>query len=705
MVGSTEVEVKVLWKGREIKRIRRPVRTVDGCEMVTYKGTLHPLQPGGIIELHRLPTDTPAVEKITVPLIVVSTPNNCLRLDVPTEWDEPQKSVIQAPPDRRQLVDAGPGTGKTAVACARVARLIDHYDISPSAIWFISFTRTAVQEIRHRLGAYLTDGRAVFAVKIATIDSHAWALHSGFEKKASLTGSYDENIERVIELIRSHEGVFEHLQSVAHLVVDEAQDVVGPRAELVVALVESLSVSSGVTIFSDEAQAIYESGDEDGGSGVCSRGGLVQQLRDSPLGFIGCELRDVRRTSDTQLLQIFTDVRRMVLDPHSPAMATKFTAVRERVLKLAHITVSELKQAIPEGDASKSAFALFRRRADALRASSFQGLIPHRLRMSGLPAVIEPWIGVMFTDFTSKRISRKEFEARWPKVTEIVPPPLDVQAAWQLLVRLAGESETLVSVLELRRKLSRRSPAAEVCRPDFGLPGPLFGTIHGSKGREADHVALMVPQDRADPAKVDPDREDYEARVLFVGATRARRNLIAVSPFRSGRVRKTESERACILLKGPNPRAQVEIGREEDLRAEGLAGRSRFASADDVRLAQDWLLLNAGRMHSAVAAARGADFAYHVSAERDTPAFAVLDIHLNHDLFEIGRMLSQQAGTGARLRPSGWIPHIRVFGARTFAVPAGNDSSGLHEPWSVSGFLLAPLIHAFTAVEFVPYER
>ena len=55
----------------------------------------------------------------------------------------------------------------------------------------------------------------------------------------------------------------EYLESVEHLVVDEAQDIVGIRAELlVVEIIRKLSSSCGVTVFADEAQAIYGFADD-----------------------------------------------------------------------------------------------------------------------------------------------------------------------------------------------------------------------------------------------------------------------------------------------------------------------------------------------------------------------------------------------------------------------------------------------------------
>ncbi|MFG9067502.1 UvrD-helicase domain-containing protein [Pseudomonas aeruginosa] len=151
-----------------------------------------------------------------------------------SDWDADQLRVIEEDADSRLIVEAGPGTGKTAVACARLAYMINEEDIEPSNTWMISFTRTAVAEIRARLHSYVGD--ASFAIRIATIDSHAWSIHSGHDPNASLTGSYEENITRVIELLKNDEDVADELLQIEHVVIDEAQDLVGQRADLIEAL-------------------------------------------------------------------------------------------------------------------------------------------------------------------------------------------------------------------------------------------------------------------------------------------------------------------------------------------------------------------------------------------------------------------------------------------------------------------------------------
>lgn len=91
-------------------------------------------------------------------------------LNKPIKWDEDQLRVIEADRSARLLVSAGPGMGKTAVACSRVAHLIEYEDVADSNVWLVSFTRSAIAELKARIGDFAEDPSNVFAVKISTID-------------------------------------------------------------------------------------------------------------------------------------------------------------------------------------------------------------------------------------------------------------------------------------------------------------------------------------------------------------------------------------------------------------------------------------------------------------------------------------------------------------------------------------------------------
>ena len=78
--------------------------------------------------------------------------------------DASQDAIVTAPTDARMLVEAGPGYGKTDVACARVAHLIAD-GVAPPQILLLSFTRTAVREMRTRIQQLAVRGTDVRGVE------------------------------------------------------------------------------------------------------------------------------------------------------------------------------------------------------------------------------------------------------------------------------------------------------------------------------------------------------------------------------------------------------------------------------------------------------------------------------------------------------------------------------------------------------------
>ena len=159
-------------------------------------------------------------------------------------WADEQLNVIKSDPDERIIVEAGPGTGKTAVACARVAYLIDKKDVSPSKIWLFSFTRTAVKEIRDRIQNYVADEDSAVSVKITTLDSQIWYLRQGFDEQdiKQLIKSYEANIQRIIDLLKNDDDdLLNFLEEIEHVIIDEAQDFVGIRSELLSNLIKKIT--------------------------------------------------------------------------------------------------------------------------------------------------------------------------------------------------------------------------------------------------------------------------------------------------------------------------------------------------------------------------------------------------------------------------------------------------------------------------------
>lgn len=621
----------------------------------------------------------------------------------PIKWDDSQLRVINAPSKDRVVVGAGPGTGKTAVACARVSQLIDRDSLEPSHIWLISFTRTAIREIHARIAARLQNSSAADAVRIATLDSSAWAIHSGFHDEAQILGSYEDNIEKALDLIRGEEHVAEYLERIEHLIIDEAQDIVGIRSDLLLAIIRKLLPTCGVTVFADEAQAIYGFADDrEVRPGEARESSLLEKIRlQSDSEFQERELTTIHRTSSPQLLQIFSDTRRKVL-AIANGPQNKPVEIKNEVIKLAHGEVpQDHDAALAELD--PDAFVLYRRRCDVLMKSSFlmSKKIPHRVRMSGLPTCIMPWIGASLSQHVEPNLDRGKFKELWAdSVQKTSLETCDCDSAWESLVSLAGRTNTLVDMRLLRQRLGRKQPPAEFCHPEMGLHGPIISTIHAAKGREANIVHLMLP-----PGKSQNVDQGEEARVVFVGATRGRSQLlIGRSPFQH--VRKIEdSGRAYRLPRGDKKLPQVEIGRDGDILAEGLTGRRLFPDVELVHASQAMIRNFASESISLTAISdREADFAYRLRKNEQTPCLAVLSKGVNRDLFDVAKDVQKNLG-GSPRRPPNKINHLHVHGVRTIVLPPdAPEEEKLHEPWGSSGIMLAPLILGYSAMPF-PFRR
>ena len=631
------------------------------------------------------------------------------------DWDLEQLEVILDDPASWQFVVAGPGAGKSAVACQRIASLVDD-GIPPSRILLVSFTRTAVAELRDRIVSYAMAGDMARGVRITTIDSHAWSLRAGFEDEGIPNtfgeGSYDVSIKQAVELFRNENpDLLDFMSRVEHFIVDEAQDVVGVRADLILEMLGSLSEDCGVTILADPAQAIYGFTSDELEESEES-GALLQRLEgESPRPLKSRELRRNHRIRNQRLLDVFRQTRdeveapkggdehveRVVAVIRDTALESLGTASHEAIAE--HLTTLE----------GESLLVLFRRRADVLIASSYCSSkgVQHRLRMSGLPLVVRPWIGWLFSEFEKALISRQEFETLWAQRSKISGAPLEgeqLESAWELLRYLAaGDRPGVVDLVYLRAVLSRSRPPVEACQPELGVAGPILGTIHASKGREADTVALVLPPDSYAGQFPSSNAALEEGRVYYVGATRARETLVTarnrgqpVGHLVSGRVYRRLAQRG-----GALPRVQVEIGREGDV--DSLAHLSWTNAVEIQRV-----LANSARKILRLSAVSIPDLNFDrrlVIDDEEAPRLVN-----GTEIGRVGDFLQADLGkvwsivdTNGKFRPYEHISNIYLAGVTTVAL-SDSQRNAARLPFRTSGFALAPVIKGFPMVLF-RYQR
>lgn len=619
-------------------------------------------------------------------------------------WTPEQNDIIRTASNARILIDAGPGTGKTATACARISWLINDAGIEPNSIWLVSFTRTAIHELRNRISSYLKKPESASSIRISTIDSHCWSLFSGFDEDAKLTGSFDDNIKNTIRLIKENENLKEYMNNVEHLIIDEAQDIVGLRCELLLELINALPMPCGVSIFSDEAQSIYGFSEDTSENSV--QGTLPENIREYMPDFRQCELNHVHRTEDRILREVFSNGR-AILRSKQQENERRLDSIKKLIRSTNHNDLAlyrdDIKALPPD---LHDAFLLFRRRGDVLDASSYMNNRPHRIRMSGLPVCIYSWIAAIFWDWTQPEINLREFEDRWK---ERLGPTchVDLPTAWKSLTRIAGRTETTIRMDTLTKRLDSASPPYELTLPEFGTSGPVLGTIHAAKGREAAEVRLYMPPPQQ--GETTSEKIEEEARILFVGATRAKARLgvgISAPKMVPRTLEKTGRAYTPHIYDSKTgrrtARSRIEIGRPGDIAAPGLAGRALYSTQQDVLEAQKRILALEGNLSAAetLHADKDRDWRYPLVTSSDKTFLCYIEPSVNTDLFKIARLIDNLVHL-QKLAPPTWLNHLSLFGCRTLALAPDNPHRDkLHAPWCDSGILAAPMLLGYPFAYF-----
>ncbi|MBO9695902.1 MAG: AAA family ATPase [Sphingopyxis sp.] len=602
----------------------------------------------------------------------------------PIEWDADQERIIEAPGSRRMLVSAGPGMGKTAVACSRVAHLVEKQDVSDGNIWLVSFTRAAIAELKGRIGDFAEDPGNVFAVKISTIDSQAWKIRYGFspEEVERLFGGFETGIDAALSLIDARSDDFEDIfGALEHIIIDEAQDITGERARFLLRLIELLPKSCGITVFHDPAQAIYDYAADDE---------APFRFTDALRTLLGSTLHDeslkrIYRTEERSLLKLYEDLRLDILgnsDTGSEAFKAKAAMVKD--------AAKSVQKGNFDGDALKGyddALVLFRKRIEVSQASAFMASsgIAHRLRMSGLPHMPLPWLALVFGSTEGRSLSRAEFVDRCISARDTFPAELygdDIEsnapeARWERLRRLAPAGKD-IDLFKLRDRLAG-APPDEFMAPEFGHRGPILGTIHASKGREADHVFLQINDGWGSQGRNRKADFSEEARVLFVGATRARRSLAVQGGFAMSSACKTDggrSYRHCPSFQHKN-RYQFQLG---------LKGDFDPLSAGRLKPGLDELAKRPLPIRCSAHLEEGS-WVYRIRTEDGRPVGSLTN-RVNNDLFEIAKRESRPLR-----RTTDRILNLFIMGFGTMILPPGESGiSGLRPDAQASGFWLVPQI-------------
>ncbi|WP_346536250.1 UvrD-helicase domain-containing protein [Micromonospora sp. DPT] len=422
--------------------------------------------------------------------------------------DEDQRRVVEAEPDRRQIVTAGPGAGKTEVVAGLVRHLIDAHETYPEEILVVSFSRAAVHAVRRRLADTVTDAHLV---SVRTLDSLAYEL---MVESGEQVAGFDATVRAATATLEANGWQF--LEQIRHIIVDEVQDIVGIRARLVLALLHNIEPDAGYTLLGDPLQAIYDFQLTE--AGKRDRVRLLDIVECDAALTNHCLSNEYRsRSADASSAAV---LRKNLLEATDDLV--RRTLVEDFAANLVSIGDLEAEGQLIERWTGTTA-VLCRDNIDVLRAAGM-------LRAAGLHATVQraateqsyaPWIAQLFGDVPSTMISRQSFLA----LAETVQLD-DADLAWSALRRTA---ESRGADLDLRA-LARGLRAGRRCVDLESSPATqvVVTTVHRAKGLQFDNVVLV----NATNWLRDADAESI--RVLFVALTRSRDRL-AVATLRQER--------------------------------------------------------------------------------------------------------------------------------------------------------------------------
>jgi hypothetical protein len=465
--------------------------------------------------------------------------------DSPALTDE-QRAVVDQRWDTRLLVTAGAGSGKTHTVVRRLDALVGNEDpeeaLEAGEILVLSFSRAAVRELRDRIARH---GNRARRVRVQTFDSWAYQLLvSAYPDEEWTDRSFDERIRAATDAITKGAVEAGEIGAPSHVVIDEAQDLVGDRRDLVETLLDRFQRSCGFTVVGDSAQGIYGFQIEDPTERAGETDRFFAWLRASYDDLVELALTENFRARSSEArtaLGVGGRLQNLAVpaDGQEATAASLYAELRDRLFDLPGLGEVADEFTLRTLQAYPGTCAILTRdNRQALAVSELLHThgVAHALKRSLQDRPVPYWVAELLRRSESSTLT----EPRFLELLGGVPLPVgvDPQRCWRSLraaTRRTGRG--LVDVAAVGRLVAEgRFP------DDLGDPEAArltVSTVHRAKGLEYDRVLLLTPPSVAELRKTHEDLDvPAEARALYVAMTRAREDLYHVSGPDTSRIRR-----------------------------------------------------------------------------------------------------------------------------------------------------------------------
>ncbi|MET7293576.1 UvrD-helicase domain-containing protein [Streptomyces griseoloalbus] len=470
-------------------------------------------------------------------------------LGSPPLTDE-QRAVVEQPWDARVLVTAGAGAGKTHTLVRRLDALCGHEDpeeaLEAAEILVLTFSRAAARELRERISRH---GERAHRVRARTFDAWAYEvlLQAHPDGEWGAVG-FDERIAAATRAIEK--GALEIGDAVppAHVVIDEVQDLLGRRRELVETLLDRYQETCGFTVVGDAAQSVYGFQIADLGERADETGRFFDWLR--------CSYPDdLVELSLTRNFRAGTEEARAAL-AHGPRLqqltdpdegATLYDELRDLLLDPTNAMGDLGDEFTMNGlrDFTDTCAILTRDNQEALVVSGLLHAhgVEHRLRRPLEERPVPYWVAELLRGTEATGLSEDRFRSLLADIPLPYEPNAD--ALWTVLRRVArGPGRGVLDLDRLRRAVADGRFPDEAADPEAARI--VVSTVHRAKGLEFDRVIVLTPPTVAELHKRYEAELDLpsEARALYVAMTRVRHDLYHVLPPELPLFRRAGNRRA-----------------------------------------------------------------------------------------------------------------------------------------------------------------
>ena len=311
-----------------------------------------------------------------------------------------------------------------------------------------------------------------------------------------------------------------------HVIVDEVQDLVGSRAELVLAMLNDLPDSCGFTLLGDSCQAIYDYMSEDDNN-VISSSVFRKKLLENHSNISQVELTHNYRQNDS-LTGFANPYRHAILEQDADIEAHEAEAVNQKIASAFWDMDNLERDSFEKYYAGKKTGILTRTNAQALLiAQKLLGKnIKHLLRSPNTNVPLASWIYQVLTQLSTDAIATQEsfiamFSKLYPKQAE------NAQAYWDAVISTQDDNTlTAYSVENLLKGILYKAKDMLLFQEPGDADCNIFvSNVHRSKGLEYDNVVVL-----SDLLTNGVEEKNHlEHKIAYVAITRAKDEITKIS--------------------------------------------------------------------------------------------------------------------------------------------------------------------------------